>query len=74
MALVVQHLEVFKLVVENGIRFALDVQSRISKRFAAELQGHLFAVVAVDVAVATRPDEVAHIQVALLGHMWVSRA
>ncbi len=68
MALVIQHLEVFKLVVEDGIGFALDVQRWVSKRFAAEMQRHLFVVVAVDVAVATRPDEVAHIQVALLGH------
>ncbi len=68
MALVVQHLEVFKLVVEDGIGFALDVQCWISKRFAAELQRHLFVVVAVDVAVATGPNEVAHIEVALLGH------
>ncbi len=68
MALVVQHLEVFKLVVEDGVGFALDVQRGVGKRFAAELERHLFVVVAVDVAVAARPDEVAHIEVALLGH------
>ena len=68
MALVVQHLEVFKLVVEDGVGFALDVKRGVGKRFAAELQRHLFVVVAVNVAVATGPDEVAHIEVALLGH------
>jgi len=67
-ALVVQHLEVFKLVVEDGRWFAFDVQSRVSEWFAAQLQRDLLVVVAVDVTVATRPNEVAHIQVALLGH------
>ncbi len=68
MALVVQHLKIFKLVVEDGVGFALDVQCGVSKWFAAELQRYLLMVVAVDVTVATRPDEVAHIQVALLCH------
>ena len=68
MALVVQHLEIFKLVVEDGIGFAFDVKRGVSKRFTAQLQRHLFVVVAVDVAVATGPDEVAYIEVALLGH------
>jgi len=67
-ALVVQHLEVFKLVVEDGFWFALDMQGGIGKWFTAELQSHLLLVVAVDVAVAAGPDEVAHIQVALLRH------
>jgi len=67
-ALVVQHLKVFKLVVKDGVGFALDVKCGVSKRFAAELQRHLFVVVAVNVAVATGPDEVAHIEVALLRH------
>jgi len=67
-ALVIQHLEVFKLVVEDGVGFALDMQRGIGKRFAAELQRHLLVVVAIDVAVTAGPDEVAHIQVALLGH------
>ncbi len=68
MALVVQHFEVFKLVVEDGVGFTFDVQRRVGEWFAAELQRHLLVVVAVDVAVATRPDEVAHVQIALLGH------
>ena len=68
MALVVQHLEVFKLVVEDGVGFALDVQCWVGEWFAAELQRHLLVVVAVNVAVPARPDEVAHIQVALLRH------
>ena len=68
MALVVQYLEVFKLIVEDGVGFALDVQCWVSKRFAAELQRYLFVVVAVDVAVPACPDEITHIEVALLGH------
>eukprot|EP01038_Epipyxis_sp_PR26KG_P001080 gene1080-1514_t len=35
---------------------------------ARQLGLHLLVVVAVDVAVATRPHEVAHLQIALLGH------
>ena len=68
MALVVQHLKVFKLVVKDRSRFAFDLERGISKGRAAELQVHLFVVVAVNVAVATGPDEVAHIEIALLRH------
>ncbi len=67
MALVVQHLKIFKLVVEYGIGFALDVQGGIRKRFSAQLQGYLLVVVAVNVAVATGPNKITDIQVALLG-------
>jgi hypothetical protein len=66
--LVVQHLEVFKLVVKDGGWLAFDIQCGIGKRFTAELQRHLLVVVAVNVAVTARPDEVAHVQVALLRH------
>ena len=66
MTLVVQNLEVFKLVVEDGVGFAFDVECWIGERLTAQLQGHLFMVVAVNVAIAAGPDEVAHIQVALL--------
>src|SRR3990167_2810107 len=67
-ALVSDHLEVFVLVVEDGIGSALDVERRVGEGLAAQLQFHLFAVVVVDVAVAAGPDEVAHVQVALLRH------
>lgn len=67
-ALVVDYLKVFKLVVEDGLRFALDMQRGVGKRFAAELQGDLLVVVAVNVAIATGPNKVTHIQIALLGH------
>jgi hypothetical protein len=49
-------------------RAALDVQRGVGKGRAAELQLHLRVVVAVDVAVAAGPDEVAHLQVTLLRH------
>ncbi len=68
MALVVQHFEVFVFVIKDGSGASLDVQGGVRKRFAAELQRHLFAVVAVNVAVTAGPDEVAYIQVALLRH------
>ena len=64
--LVVDELEIVKLVVKDGRGAALDDQLRVRKRLARKLQRHLLGVVAVDVAIATRPDEVAHAQVALL--------
>ena len=44
------------------------MQCGVGLRCTAELQLHLFVVVAVDVAVATGPDEIAHVQIALLRH------
>jgi len=64
--LIVQHFEVFKFVVEDGVRLALDVERGVGKWLAAQLRFHLFEVVVVDMAVAARPDEVAHFQIALL--------
>ena len=68
MVLVAAHLEVFELVVEQALGPAQDVQRGVGVRRARQLQFHLLEVVAVDVAVAARPDEVAHVQVALLRH------
>ena len=68
MALVVTHLEVFELVVEDGFGFALDVQCGCGQGRARELQLYLLVVVAVDVAVAAGPNEVAYLEVALLRH------
>ena len=68
MALVANDFKVFVLVVEDGVRLAFDVQGGGGKGCAAELQFHLLEVVAVDVAVAARPDEVTHVQVTLLRH------
>ncbi len=50
-ALVVPHFKIFKLVVENRLRFALDVQRGVRVGRSAQLQLHLFMVVAVNVAV-----------------------
>ena len=66
--LVVEKLEVFELVVKDRRRLALDVQRRVGQGRAAQLQRHLLVVVAVNVAVATGPDEVADCQAALLRH------
>ena len=44
------------------------MQRGVGEGFAAELQRHLFVVIAVNVAIAAGPDEVTHIQIALLGH------
>ena len=38
------------------------------RRACGPVGGDLLVVVAVDVAVATRPDEVTHVQIALLRH------
>jgi hypothetical protein len=64
--LVLQHLEVLVGVVEDRRRPPPDVQHRVGVGRARELRLHLLGVVAVDVAVATRPDELAGLQVALL--------
>jgi hypothetical protein len=66
--LVVQHLKVFIGVVQDRLGPALDVEGGVGVGRAAELQLHLFKVVAVDVAVAAGPDEDAHVLVASLGH------
>ncbi len=60
--------KVFVLVVKNRIGFAFDVQFGIRHRCTAQLQCHLLGVVAVNVAIATGPNEIAHIQIALLRH------
>lgn len=74
MVLIVQHFEVFVLVVEDGCGLALDVQRRIGEGLARQLGLHLLEVVVVDMAVAAGPDEVAHFQAALLGqHMGQQR-
>ena len=44
------------------------MQARRGKRCAGQLQFHLLMVIAVDVAIAACPDEVADLQVALLRH------
>src|ERR1035437_8357222 len=67
-ALVTLHLEVFKLIVKNTSRLAFDDKRWIGKWRATELQRHLLGVVAVDVAITAGPDEIAHLQIALLGH------
>ena len=64
MVLVLEHLEVLVRVVEDRRRPALDVQQRVGMRRARQLQFDLLGVVAVDVAVAAGPDEVADLEVA----------
>ena len=74
MVLIVQHFEVFVFVAEDGVGLAPDVQRRIGEGLSRQLGLHLFEVIVVDVAVAAGPDEVAHLQAALLGqHMGQQR-
>ena len=68
MALVVTHLEVFKLVVEDRFGAAINVQRGRGEGRSRQLQLHLLVVVAVNVAVAAGPNEVAYLEIALLRH------
>lgn len=68
MGVVPQDLEILKPVVEEGIRFALDRQLRQGPWLAGKLQRGLLHVVGVEVHITTSPDEVTHLQIALLGH------
>ena len=68
MVRVVEYLKVLERVVKEAVGLAFDVQLGVRVRRPAELRLHLFVVVAVDVTVATGPDKVADIQVALLRH------
>mmetsp|Transcript_50959 Transcript_50959/g.119503 ORF Transcript_50959/g.119503 Transcript_50959/m.119503 type:complete len:266 (+) Transcript_50959:42-839(+) len=67
MRVVAAQLEVLEFVVEDRRRPALDRHRRVGPRLAGELGLHLFDMVVVDVAVAAGPDEVAQLQLALLG-------
>ena len=60
--------EVFELVVEDGGGLAIDHKLRVRARRAGKLQLDLLEVVLVDVTVAARPDEVTHLEIALLRH------
>ena len=67
-AVVPLDLEIFVFIIEDGSGAAQDAQRGISEWCAAQLQRNLLVVVAVDVTVTAGPDEVAHVQVALLRH------
>ncbi len=62
------NLEVFKAVVEDRRGLAFDDQLRQRTRFAAQLQIGLLEMVAVQMGIATGPDEIADLQIALLRH------
>src|SRR5262249_42715492 len=67
MVLVADDLEVLVVVVEERRRPPAQDEARIRERVALELRLDLLAMIVVDVAVAAGPDEVAHVEVALLG-------
>jgi len=66
--IVVHDLEVLDRVVEDGCRLPLDDQLRQAARLPRELLLDLVEVVAVDVHITTRPDELSDFQIALLRH------
>src|SRR5205085_9589280 len=63
---VVDELEVAEVVLEDRRWPAPEHEPRKRVRVALELRLDLLAVVVVDVAVATGPDEIADLEVALL--------
>lgn len=68
MGVITLDLEILELVIEDGVRFALDHQGRQRARLAGELQRSLLHVVGVKMHITASPDEVTHFQIALLGH------
>ena len=58
--------EVLVLVVEDRRRPARELEHRVGEGRARQLQLDLLGVVAVDVAIAAGPDEIADVEVALL--------
>jgi hypothetical protein len=66
--LVVLQLEILEHVIEEGSGPPLDAEARGREGLARELEPRLLRVVEVEVAVAARPDEVARVEPALLGH------
>jgi len=68
MRLVAHDREILEAVIEDRVGPAADRQCRQRQRLTRELQPRLLQMVDVEVAVASRPDELAHVEVALLRH------
>src|SRR6185295_4799206 len=66
--LVIHDLKVFEVVVENRRRPAREIQLRQCERHARQLLVHLLQVIHIEMTVATRPDELARFEIALLRH------
>lgn len=67
MRVVVDELDIFEGVVEDGIRLS-EVEGWVRTRLPRELFPHLIVVVVVDVRVTARPDELTDLQPGLLCH------
>src|SRR5579863_9228146 len=67
MMLVAHELEILEGVVEQGCGAAPEIEPRRREGRARELQFRLLEMIAIEVAVAARPDEFARLEVALLG-------
>ena len=59
--------EIVVAIIENTGRPAVDFQPWQGQGLARQLQVRLFEMIAVQVAVATGPDEIARFEIALLG-------
>src|SRR5690349_3647539 len=66
MMLVIHDLKILELVLEHGWRAAREQQLRQRERNARELLVDLFEMVRIEMAVAARPDELAHVEITLL--------
>lgn len=66
--LVIENFEVLVLVLKQAGRATLDVELGIGVGLARKLKLDLFEVIVVEVAVPTRPDKVADLEIALLSH------
>ena len=66
MDLVVDNLEVFKLIIENRVRAAFYFKRGQWKRVARKLRVGLLEVITVKVYVAAAPHEISGFEVALL--------
>ena len=60
--------KIFVAIIEQRVRLALQNELWIGVGRARELQLNLFKVIAVNVAIATCPDKITNLKVALLCH------
>src|SRR5512144_3086816 len=66
MALIPDDREIVEAVAEQILRLAPDLEPRERQRLPGELRANLLEMVEIEVTVATRPDEFADAEVALL--------
>ena len=68
MRIVIENLEVFEPVIENGGRLSFQNEPRKRARRAGQLFAHTLNLIHVNVAVTSGPNEVPRAQIRLLGN------